>query len=583
MAMIEWCYTCKKCIMGWKRGRGLAATGLGKRRPVETKSGLHHNRLIVENGKFKFPFSPLGVWPEEGRLLSLEEEGVSWLGSGGYNLPFEGVSEGKGRKWFVALMAPVRHHDSNPSFTLKSLKNHSFLSSLITLPLCATISVIRFDSCRAMESTRELHSKVIQRARVLVQSDDETLVEKAIAKILCEKPFSMVVNRISDIYSELEKVQMELGRQKVEAGVVAPVVTQFECPICDNKDQQHFVPKKDGSIVCRGVDGRGCGEVVAQDQVYEGSMFRNFSDNQDRNSFGPIQDPVFSTSYNLGTMNQRGAAKASKGKGSSGGGKETDFSVSNIGRDAGATRIEYKDEQKIKAFSEMVTATRSLGLHQSAYNKARIMFATYRDAKDRLQDFPSALAACLIAGHLEVLEEERVGEGGGAPRAFNCPKCKAVFNCKVDRDRHMKMEHDELSSSSSMGDGGSSNNILEDELQIQSWGIEEITRWLGSKSTILQQAAPAILAGLGETWKVALKDNPAATAGGELMLAGQVRVSRWCQEYPGAGAELCKALQEIKDHRLRKQRLEKQEEHQRIRKKQRMEYERVMLGRTPSD
>ena len=422
-----------------------------------------------------------------------------------------------------------------------------------------------------MGATRDLHHRVIQRAKALSNSSDETGVEKAIAKLLCDKPFSLVVGRIADIYGELEKVEQELGKEKLEAGVAAPVVTQLECHVCENKDQQHFISKKDGSVVCRGVEGRGCGEVVAQDKVFEGSMFRNFSDNQDRNSFGPIQDPAFSTSYNLGTMVQRSAVKATKGK-SGGGGKETDFSVSNIGRDTGATRIEYKDEQKIKGFSEIFTATRNLGLHDRAYGKARIMFATYRDARDRLMDFPSALAACLIAGHLEILEEELVGEGPG-PKSFECPECKALFNCKADCDRHIVTQHD---------DGNSpliSGSI--DDLPIQSWNIDQVKSWLEGKSHRLQCAIPEIIKGLEEALQGALKDNPGSTAGGELMVTGLVRIQRWCKDKEAA-SELAKALQEVKENRGRKQTLAKQEEHQRIRKKQRVEYERSMLGRTLS-
>jgi len=91
-----------------------------------------------------------------------------------------------------------------------------------------------------------------------------------------------------------------------------------------------------------------------------------------------------------------------------------------------------KDDHKIKAFCQMASIARNLSINEVVCIKARVMFAALRDAKDRVMDFDSTLAACLIAGHYEVLEQELGVDG---PQRFDCP-CKAVFTCKLEQDRH---------------------------------------------------------------------------------------------------------------------------------------------------
>lgn len=268
-------------------------------------------------------------------------------------------------------------------------------------------------------------------------------VERAIvAAVAPDSSLVRVVARIAEIYAEIKT-----HTRDVIEGVPALRVVKQKCTNanCDNDNPNEFIPSRGGAVACM-----RCGDCQSDYVIHEGEMYRNFTGEEDRSHHGPRLNPLYSASYNLGTQftGLRGQKRTT--------GRETDFSVSNIGRDpnaaggAVATRVEYKDDQKSKAFRIMREQGANLELHGLVRKKAEELFAAYRDARDRLFDFEAVVAACLITAHLEVLVEEG-SDGSHGHHLFVCPSCGlGGFTAKRDADKHCTV----------LGPGGGSSKGL---------------------------------------------------------------------------------------------------------------------------
>ena len=72
-----------------------------------------------------------------------------------------------------------------------------------------------------------------------------------------------------------------------------------KCKVCNNNDQggNGFVlDKKNGDVICM-----ICGTVICESLMHEGSMYRKFEGEEDRNHHGDVSNPLYSNSYNMGT------------------------------------------------------------------------------------------------------------------------------------------------------------------------------------------------------------------------------------------------------------------------------------------
>ena len=101
-------------------------------------------------------------------------------------------------------------------------------------------------------------------------------------------------------------------------------VEQFhKCNTCGNNVQALFIlDRKNGDLICT-----NCGTVVSESIMHEGSQFRKFEGEEDRNHHGDAPNPLFSNSHNmattLGGMSfQTGAGMGGYGSSSSRGGIE---------------------------------------------------------------------------------------------------------------------------------------------------------------------------------------------------------------------------------------------------------------------
>jgi transcription initiation factor TFIIIB Brf1 subunit/transcription initiation factor TFIIB len=181
---------------------------------------------------------------------------------------------------------------------------------------------------------------------------------------------------------------------------VGGVVEAFQkCNNCGNNDQTAFVlDAKHGDVICE-----NCGTVVSESIMHEGSQFRKFEGEEDRNHHGDTWNPLYSNSHNLSTT--LGGVQMSGGiNGWNGGGNKrnletilrnahayTELNVSQFGKTDRRTRIGYKDKQKKEAFHQMQHVGDALNLHEAVVQRAKEIFAGFRDDRELIQQFKAVI------------------------------------------------------------------------------------------------------------------------------------------------------------------------------------------------
>jgi len=189
----------------------------------------------------------------------------------------------------------------------------------------------------------------------------------------------------------------------VAAKVAQHDIDKFKkCSTCGNNDQSAFVlDRKNGDLICT-----LCGTVAIESLLHEGSAFRKFEGEADRNHHGDVANPLYSNAHNMGTTLSGIAVQsgAGIGWGSKKQGLEkilrhthtiTEMSLSQFGKDEKKTRVGYKDRQKKDAFVKMAHVSDALSLHEAVLQQAKVLFAGFRDDRELVQQFQGVLAACL--------------------------------------------------------------------------------------------------------------------------------------------------------------------------------------------
>ena len=148
-----------------------------------------------------------------------------------------------------------------------------------------------------------------------------------------------------------------------------------KCNNCGNNNQGDFdFDQKNGDVLCT-----NCGLVVAEKLMHEGSQYRKFEGEVDRNHHGDAPNPLYSNAHNLSTslsgVTQTSGAGAggwrSGGTGRGGRNYEniirnahayTEMNISQFGKTDRRTRTGYKDQQKKDAFRGMTHTGDALNL-----------------------------------------------------------------------------------------------------------------------------------------------------------------------------------------------------------------------------
>lgn len=173
------------------------------------------------------------------------------------------------------------------------------------------------------------------------------------------------------------------------SGAVHDIEKFKKCNLCGNNNQSDFIlDRKNGDLICE-----HCGAIVSESIMHEGSQFRKFEGEVDRNHHGDAGNALYSNAHNMGTSLSGVAPTTGAGMGGwgSGGGSSgsrrnletilknahayTELNVSQFGKTDRRTRIGYKDRQKKDAFIQMTHAGDALNLHEAVVQRAKELFA----------------------------------------------------------------------------------------------------------------------------------------------------------------------------------------------------------------
>lgn len=176
-----------------------------------------------------------------------------------------------------------------------------------------------------------------------------------------------------------------------------------KCKSCGNNDQSLFVlDRKNGDVICS-----SCGTVASEALMHEGSAYRKFEGEADRNHHGDSANPLYSNAHNMSTT--LGGIQITTGAGLGGFGSQkkgletvlrnahafTELNISQFGKGDRRTRIGYKDKQKKDSFMQMAHVGDALNLHEAVVQRAKELFAGFRDDRELVQQFKGVIAACL--------------------------------------------------------------------------------------------------------------------------------------------------------------------------------------------
>jgi len=142
--------------------------------------------------------------------------------------------------------------------------------------------------------------------------------------------------------------------------------------------------------------------------MHEGSQYRKFEGEADRNHHGDASNPLYSNAHNMSTTlgGMQMTSSVNQGFGTQSKGLEnvlrnahafTELNLSQFGKQPGErrTRVGYKDRQKRDAFHQMTHVGDALNLHEAVVQRAKELFAGFRDDRELVQQFKGVIAACL--------------------------------------------------------------------------------------------------------------------------------------------------------------------------------------------
>ena len=203
------------------------------------------------------------------------------------------------------------------------------------------------------------------------------------------------------------------------SGSVHDIEKFKKCNSCGNNDQSSFVlDRKNGDVICG-----NCGTVVSESIMHEGSQYRKFEGEVDRNHHGDAANPLYSNAHNmsttLGGVSQiSGAGMGGFGSGGGGGKRNletilrnahayTELNVSQFGKTDRRTRVGYKDRQKKEAFIQMAHVGDALSLHEAVVQRAKELFAGFRDDRELVQQFKGVIGTSVGEKNTVFVEEKQ--------------------------------------------------------------------------------------------------------------------------------------------------------------------------------
>jgi hypothetical protein len=269
-----------------------------------------------------------------------------------------------------------------------------------------------------------------------------------------------------------------------------------KCLSCGNTDQSLFIlDRKNGDVICS-----SCGTVNSESLMHEGSQYRKFEGEEDRNHHGDTQNPLYSNSHNMSTT--LGGIQITTGAGGGGFGTQkrgletvlrnahayTELNISQFGKGDRRTRTGYKDKQKKDAFIQMTHVGDALNLHEAVVQRAKELFAGFRDDRELIQQFKGVIAACLCEAFEQLSSDGRqiLKQKQEAPaEVFSNPRTNRrneLHHANLAGKGGLLLDTDALEKEESNG-----NDFSVTKKSISSWTLDDCRSWLMEASRNIAQ------------------------------------------------------------------------------------------------
>jgi hypothetical protein len=260
-----------------------------------------------------------------------------------------------------------------------------------------------------------LHKAVVTRIEADVLVTTPIRIQEMLAPDLTQKEFKVVRRRIIDTVMLGKGLAQPEGLDipTANSSGVHDIEKFKKCKSCGNNNQSAFVlDRKNGDVICE-----NCGTVATESLMHEGSQFRKFEGEADRNHHGDAPNRLYSNAHNMSTTLSGVQMTTGAGIGGFGSGKRgletvlrnahafTELNISQFGKGDRRTRTGYKDKQKKDAFSQMTHCGDALNLHEAVVQRAKELFAGFRDDRELVQQFKPVVAACLCEAFDQLSQE----------------------------------------------------------------------------------------------------------------------------------------------------------------------------------
>ncbi|DBA04209.1 TPA: hypothetical protein N0F65_004317 [Lagenidium giganteum] len=290
-----------------------------------------------------------------------------------------------------------------------------------------------------------------------VSNEPTVPMEERIVNLLVPE---LKVNDVMLLIKKMKQAGKSDADEFSELDAEQKTAPRFRCETCGNTEQNNFITDyARGDTICNGMDGNGCGTVVQDHIVHEGSAYRKFEGEEDKSHHGPAPNKLFSSGHNLRTLISQDGEMAGNLRRAA---EFVEMNLSQMGKDERRTRIGYKDQMKQKACRLIDHTISNLDLHEIVGSRAKKMFAEFRDLREHVHQFEAMVAGCVIAAYMETGKEMYSAQNairiagkdkiaGGAStlplsqnkpvdekklHPFTCPLCDMKFNARRGMQFH---------------------------------------------------------------------------------------------------------------------------------------------------
>eukprot|EP00536_Pseudo-nitzschia_multiseries_P008280 jgi/Psemu1/287684/fgenesh1_pg.209_\ len=371
-----------------------------------------------------------------------------------------------------------------------------------------TIETIPTAGGASLAILKQLAHSLSQSVQAQIESDvlvtTPLRIKDMLAKDFTVQEFKNIQKRVYDTVvlgkglSQPEEIDVPTASANSQG---VHVLEKFKkCASCGCTDQSLFVlDRKNGDIICS-----ACGTVNSESLMHEGSQFRKFEGEVDRNHHGDTQNPLYSNSHNMSTT--LGGVQMNTGAGVGGFGSQrgrgletilrnahayTELNISQFGKEDRRTRQGYKDKKKKDAFVQMAHVGDAINLHEAVIQRAKELYAHFREDRELLQQEKGIIAACLCIAFDQLskvgqslLKQKQMAISETSVNNARASRRNQLHHTKLAGKGGLLLDMDSLSKEKHQTAGGESSLANK---TISSWSLEDCRSWLMEASRSIAQ------------------------------------------------------------------------------------------------